>query len=121
MTSATPLTSLTRMRVYGSTGLRVYGSTGAHLQLGGHDERDDAHELDEDVERGAGGVLEGVPDGVAAHRRLVVLRACAPSQALIKPFKPSLSDSATGKIHFSPQFFAGEFGDAAIEPLLSPY
>eukprot|EP00976_Prorocentrum_cordatum_P078427 1183109-Prorocentrum_minimum.AAC.1 len=39
------------------------------------DERDDRHQLHQDVERGAGGVLEGVADGVADHRRLVALGA----------------------------------------------
>ena len=41
----------------------------------GEDEGDDGHELHEDVERGAGGVLEGVADGVADDGGLVGLGA----------------------------------------------
>uniref|UniRef100_J3M453 Uncharacterized protein n=1 Tax=Oryza brachyantha TaxID=4533 RepID=J3M453_ORYBR len=50
---------------------------------GGEDERLDGHELDEDVERmerGAGGVLERVADGVPDDRRLVRLRALRPQR-----------------------------------------
>ena len=41
------------------------------LENGGDDEGDDAHELHEDVQRGAGRVLERIADGVADDGRLV--------------------------------------------------
>lgn len=40
---------------------------------GGEHEGLDRHELDEDVERGARGVLERVPNGVADHSSLVAV------------------------------------------------
>ena len=38
------------------------------------DERGDGGELDQNVDRGAGRVLEGVTDGVSNHSGLVLLR-----------------------------------------------
>ena len=49
----------------------------------GEDERDRREQLDEDVERRAGGVLERVADGVADDRRGVGLRALAEHVALV--------------------------------------
>mmetsp|Transcript_9184 Transcript_9184/g.37542 ORF Transcript_9184/g.37542 Transcript_9184/m.37542 type:complete len:343 (+) Transcript_9184:60-1088(+) len=48
----------------------------------GKDEGDDRHELHEDVERGAGGVLEGVADGVTDDGSLVELGALALDHAV---------------------------------------
>ena len=45
-------------------------------QPGEHD-GNHAHELDQDVDAGAGGILEGIADGVAHHGGLVVLGALA--------------------------------------------
>jgi hypothetical protein len=44
---------------------------------GREDQRLNSHELDEDVERGTGGVLEGVTNGVADDGGLVAITALA--------------------------------------------
>ena len=50
----------------------VYG----HEKVG-EDEGEDRHELHEDVERGAGGILEGITDGIAHDGSLVALGTLA--------------------------------------------
>ena len=37
----------------------------------GYDDRDHAHQLDQDVERRAGGILERIADGVSYHGSLM--------------------------------------------------
>lgn len=52
----------------------------------GHDDGDHRHELDEDVERGAGGVFEGVAYGVANYGGLVHVGAFAAEVAFLDIF-----------------------------------
>ena len=48
----------------------------------GEDEGEDGHELHDDVERGAGGILEGIADGVTDDGSLVELGALALDHAV---------------------------------------
>mmetsp|Transcript_88980 Transcript_88980/g.154311 ORF Transcript_88980/g.154311 Transcript_88980/m.154311 type:complete len:488 (+) Transcript_88980:469-1932(+) len=58
------------------------GVPGLGTEDGRNREGDDGHQLDQDVERRAGGVLEGVADGVARDGRLVHVRAL-PAERLL--------------------------------------
>ena len=50
---------------------------------GSEDDRHDGHELDEDIDRGTGGVLERVADGVADDGGLMRVRAFAAVRAAL--------------------------------------
>ena len=59
---------------------------------GQEDQPDDRHQLDEDVERGTRGVLEGVTDRVADHRGLVDPKTPKPRKELIIKLMKSLQN-----------------------------
>ena len=59
-----------------------------------HDDGDHRHQLDENVERRAGGVLEGIANGVAHDGRMVAGRVLAAEIAFFNKFLGIVPGSA---------------------------
>src|SRR5690606_35458929 len=68
----------------------------AALQQGDDEQGDDVDDLDQRVDRGAGGILVGIADGIAGDRRLVGFRALAAMVAVLDVLLGVVPGAAAG-------------------------